>query len=109
MALIATQRPGLAVLSTVFVAANAGGDTFQNDGRTLLRYKNTSGAPITVTVDDPTSVLAGAQAFNPDVQFVVPATTGDVTIGPFPPARFGDVLAVTYSGVTSLTVAAVGA
>lgn len=43
----------------------------------LLRFTNTGGSPVTVTVDDPTSVApAAATQFNPDISVAVPATTG---------------------------------
>lgn len=43
----------------------------------VLRFANTSGAAITVTLDDPNSTTPeSAQTFNPDVQVSVPATTG---------------------------------
>lgn len=43
----------------------------------LLRFTNTGGGAITVTVDDPTSVSpVAATAFNPDIGVSVPATTG---------------------------------
>lgn len=42
-----------------------------------LRFANTGGAAVTVTIDDPTSPSpVGATAFNPDLSVSVPATTG---------------------------------
>lgn len=44
----------------------------------LLRFTNTGGSPVTVTMDDPTSVTpVAATAFNPDIGVAVPATTGE--------------------------------
>jgi hypothetical protein len=64
--------------------------------------------PITVTVLTPGNDKYG-QA-RPDIAVAVPATTGERLIGPFP-ADLADpadgLVAITYSGVTSLTVAAV--
>jgi len=80
------------------------GNKFSNDGRTLLRVKNASGAPITVTIETPNTVAGLAIA---DQTVSIPATTGDKLIGPFttdfnqPGTQ--DVY-VSYSGVTSLTV-----
>lgn len=43
----------------------------------LIRFANTSGGAITVTLDDPNSVTPeSAVAFNPDATVSVPATTG---------------------------------
>jgi hypothetical protein len=84
-------------------AAAVGPDTFVNDGRTFLQFKNTNAASRTVTID---STKACDQGFDHDQAVVIPATTGDELIGPFPTARFGTTVTVTYSAVTNLTVAA---
>lgn len=84
-------------------AAAVGPDTFVNDGRTFLHCKNTNAATRTVTID---STKACDQGFDHDQAVVIPATTGDVMIGPFPTARFGTTVTVTYSAVTNLSVAA---
>lgn len=86
-----------------------GGDTFVNDGVTLLRFTNTSGSPITVTVVASTDATAKcSHGFAHDVAVTVPATTGDVVIGPFPTGRFNNpttgAVSLTYSGVTNLKV-----
>lgn len=45
--------------------------------RVVLRFANTSGGAITVTLDDPnTGSPESAAQFNPDVAVVVPATNG---------------------------------
>ena len=66
-----------------FTAAIADGHMVKNDGLTFLRVKNTDGSSKTVTVLIP-ETLAGVAAANGGRQHTVPATTGDVTIGPFP-------------------------
>jgi hypothetical protein len=93
------------LINPSFVAANAGGDTFPNDGkRTYFHAKNGSGGAIVITFDDLYSIApTGATSFDPDVEVSVPAGQ-EAKIGPFPISRFGDSVAVTYSGVTSLTV-----
>lgn len=56
------------------LTANAGPDTIpvQPNSQYLLRISNTGGAPVTVTIDDPTSTNPGnATAFNPDVPVAV--------------------------------------
>ena len=106
MALLTVQSADLDGLAASYDSAAGGGDTFVNDGNTQLHVKNGSGAPITVTVtatvacnhgslhDSVTSVGAGAEAF----------------IGEFERERFNNSAgqcAITYSGVTSLTIAAI--
>jgi hypothetical protein len=66
-----------------FTAAIADGHMAMNDGLTYLRVKNTDGSSKTVTVLIP-ATLAGVAAANGGRTHTVPATTGDVTIGPFP-------------------------
>lgn len=109
MALLATQSVALTGLAPAYAAAAGGGDTFAPDKDTLLHVKNASGAPISVTIITPrTDPVGNAVA---DVVVSVPATTGDRMIGPFPAEIFADpttgVANITYSGVTSLTVAIV--
>ena len=95
---------------TNMVAAAVGGDKVVPGDRTFLRVKNGGGAPITVTLNDPTSVSpVGATQFNADVAVTV--TNGqERVIGPIT-GRFADpadsgLCAVTYSAVTSVTVGA---
>jgi hypothetical protein len=113
MAALPVQDAGLAGAAVVYTAANAGGDSVQNNGLVLLHFKNVGGSPITVTIDDPGTPNPGAAtAFNPDVSVVVPATTGDRIVGPFPPFRFNDAngnLQLAYTGVTGLTVGVIRA
>lgn len=71
----------------------AAGDSFTNDGYTLLLVKNTSGGAVTCTADDPNSQApTSAQQFNPDVQRSVPVHTGSQceALGPYAPNRFND-------------------
>lgn len=102
MAVIAIQTIDLDGEGADYAAA-VGPDTFTNDGRTFLHVKNTNGATRTVTID---STKLCDQGFDHDQAVVIPATTGDVMIGPFPTARFGTTVTVTYSAVTNLSVAA---
>lgn len=108
MATLTVQDAGFDGLANVtFVAAGAGGDDFVNDGRTVLIVKNTDASPKTVTVNSQTLC---SQGFDHDIAVIVPATTGEAVIGSFPKGRFNDAtgkVLVTYSAVTSVTVAAV--
>lgn len=107
MAAITVERVVIAGLEPTFVAAAGGGDTFVNEGkRTFYAIDNASGGAITVTFDGQGVGPASAVAFDDDVDVSVGA--GEVRwVGPFPISRFTSTVAVTYSGVTSLTVAAV--
>jgi hypothetical protein len=107
MAALTTQAIIRAGLTPSFASAAGGGDTFNPDLDTYLRVKNASGSSITVTVVTPrTDPVGNAVA---DTTFTVPATTGDVIAGPFPAEIYADpvtgVANITYSGVTSLTIA----
>lgn len=85
-------------------AANAGGNTFANDGNTYLHVKNGSASPITVTIDFPGTV---DDLVVTDRAVTVTNATEKV-IGPFPPGLYntaGEVY-VTYSAVTTITVGA---
>lgn len=103
MALLEPQAPSLTGTTVTYVAAAVGGDTL---GRTLsgvLRVKNGGASSMTVTVVTPGNTKYG-QA-DPDIPVVVAAGT-EVAIGPFPDALAVDgVISVTYSAVTSVTVA----
>jgi len=105
MAELSVQQTGLTGLSPVFSAADVGGDTFVNDGRTVLYVQNGGAVDTTVTVDSPTPCNYG---YEHDVQVTVPAGEERV-IGPFRQDRFNDDngrAAVAYSEVTLVTVAA---
>lgn len=103
---MATLTRSDAVLTGVvatYAAAAAGGDTFANDGNTVLHVKNGGASPITVTID---SVKLSNFGTDEDVVVTV-ANASDKLIGPFNVARFGRAPAVTYSAVTTVTVAAI--
>lgn len=83
------------------------GNTYQvpNNGRTLLHFRKTGAGDATITFTTPRTV-AGLAVADPTVR--VPATTGDVLVGPFPPDVFNDtdgVLEFTTDEGTSLTCA----
>lgn len=84
-------------------AADAGGDSFANDGRTILVVNNGDASPITVTID---SLELSNFETDENLVVTVPAT-GKTYIGPFNKGRFNDAngrVGVTYSAVTSVTV-----
>jgi len=106
MAAIATQRVTVTGIANVtFTAAAGGGDTFTGGARGIFHIRNASGSAITATIVVPGNTAYG-QA-QPDIAIIVPATTGHAMVGPFDSGMLdgnGNVN-VTYSGVTSLTVA----
>lgn len=106
MALLTVQRTGLTGLAPAFAGAAVGGDTFINSGRVYLHVKNADTVDKTVTVNSQTPC---SQGFDHDAVVVVPAA-GERIIGPFAKSRFDDAngqVQITYSAVTSVTVAVV--
>lgn len=77
-----------------------------NNGMTFLHFMKSGAAACTVTIETPATVDGNAVA---DPTITVPATTGDVMVGPFAPAIYNQpdgTLKFTLSEVTGLTVAA---
>jgi len=89
-------------------AAVGASDKFLPGAQTFLHFKNTNAATRTVTVAAPNNVVPDVGTV--DNAYVVPATTGDIMIGPFPAEIFANsadgLCDLTYSGTTNLTVAA---
>lgn len=110
MAVLTPLVPTIAGPLLGAVAAAGGGDSFSNTGRELFYIKNGGGGSINVTFDSPAtcSFALAANAAHDTVVAVGPAE--ERLIGPFPAVRFndgsGNVL-VSYSGVTSVTVAVI--
>lgn len=99
-------------LAPVYAAAAGGGDKIPgSDADTFIHVKNGSGGALTVTVVTPGTVVGSGGLAVADVAVSVPAG-GERMIGPFPPDIYGNPadagkVAITYSGVTSLTIAAI--
>lgn len=105
MATLALTTPSIAGVLVGNVAAAGGGDKFRNDGRTLLYVNNGGGGPINVTID--AQSIDGMPFEDP---VVAVAAGAHKLIGPFPPRYFNDAggfVNVSYSGVSSVTVAAI--
>lgn len=87
-------------------AAAGGGDTMVGGQGVFLYVNNGGGSPINVTLATPETVDGDLQVDNR----VVAVTNGTVQIIPVP-ARYNNpttgLTAITYSGVTTVTVAAV--
>ena len=107
MAVLAVNKPGLAGAALGSTSAGVAGDSFPNDGDVVLHVYNGSGSNVTVTIATPATPKSLGIA---PVTRVVGASN-IVIFGPFPPAVFNNSngeVNVTYSAVTSVTVAAIG-
>jgi hypothetical protein len=77
----------------------------RNDGRVFLHFKKTGAGACTVTIVTPATLAGLAVA---DLSVNVPATTGDVMVGPFIPGVFNDQngdVNFSCSEITGLSVA----
>ena len=114
MAVLTVQNVIEAGLNTTYASAAGGGDRCANptDRRTFLHVKNGGGGDITVTVTSTQSTLASLKEWGvlTRANIAVVVTAGEERmIGPF-----GDIfndsagrIAITYSGVSSVTIAAI--
>lgn len=103
MALLAEQQVGVLGITPTFVAATSGGDTIAPDDNLILAIHNADGSAHTVTLVRPGTEYGQA---NPDVSLAVAAgATSYMAV----PREFVDpatgLIGVTYSAVTSVTVA----
>jgi hypothetical protein len=108
MPVLTIQSPGL--VPENIGAGNtpdAGGDTCDNtNGKTMFRMTNTNGASRTVTVVAQKADPNASTTYN-DIAAVLPATTGDMVMGPFGKDIYNDVskaLTFTYDAVTGVTI-----
>ncbi len=107
MAELTVQTATQAGLDPSYAAASSGGDTVDNDGKTVLHVKNGDSSEHTVTVaSQVTSPEPGTAA--QDVEVAIPAGEERV-IGPFQRSGFNDEndeIEISYDGVTDVTIAA---
>lgn len=113
MALLTVQNIVKAAVEPSYAPA-ATSDTLTDDGseRTFLHYKNTNGATRTVTIAPiATANPPGIGLITiPSMTKVIPATTGDVMIGPFPSAFISPttgLVTATLDASAGVTVAAI--
>lgn len=105
MATLAVQNVDRNGLSPNYAAASVGGDEYENDLYTLLHIKNGGASQITATI---AQQAADNQGFTHDIVVAVPA--GGEQMIAANPAFYNDPAGkaqVTYSDVTSVTVAAI--
>lgn len=112
MATLSRQKVIIGGLTPSYASAAGGGDVVDNsDGKTFLHVKNGSGGSITVTVT-PQNPNVNTGSHGPAVVATVAIAIGagsERMIGPFAKQAFNNSskqLVITYSGVTSLTIAA---
>lgn len=100
MAALTTLQITAAGVTDALAAAAGGGDTFVPDDRAYLEVNNASGGAITVTL----AALVTASGWNSTIPANAVSVGAGVRtlIGPLSAATYTG--AITYSGVTSLTV-----
>jgi hypothetical protein len=99
------QKPGHTE-ATITYRTPAGGspstDTFTNDGMTLINFKNTDASHV-CTVNAAGNCSHG---FAHGISVTIPATTGNIIVGPFDTARFGETTTIAWgASVTGVTFA----
>ncbi len=111
MAILTVYKPALTGTVVTFASAAGGGDSFPNTGKEYFHAKS-GGTIVTITFDAPGACNFGLAANAAhDAAGATPAT-GDTVYGPFDPLKFNDAngrVQVTYSVVTTLTVAVIAA
>lgn len=112
MALLATQTPGAAGVVESYTAASAT-DTFVPDQDTLVRVQNTNAATRTVSIGPATAHTTRGLTVPPMVSGTIAATTGFITLGPFPADTYADattgLATITPSATAGITYAVVKA
>lgn len=103
MATLTVLEATTAGVAFTTASAAGGGDAFPNTGSEVLYVNNGGGAPINVTLDV-TGVVGRSGEAGTD-RVVAVANGAAKFIGPFDPAAFGGTVTITYSGVTTVTVA----
>lgn len=106
MATLTVQEIPLTGVAPSYDAATGGGDEFVNSGREFIHVKNGGGGSINVTIN---SQVNCNQGYDHDAVVAVGASA-EKMIGPFPKDRFNDSggkAQITYSGVTSVTIAVI--
>lgn len=115
MALLTLQTPAETGTTLTYASCTGGGDTFANNGKVYLHIKNASGGSITVTIAKTSSATVNDPVLGiltkADVAVAIGAGA-EKMIGPFKPDAFNatagtGLVSITYSGVTSLTIAAI--
>ncbi len=112
MATLASQAANEDGLTVAETAAAGGGDQFTNTGIEFLLVNNESGGAITVTItaQDTSTTTGGFGILTKDDRVISVGAGAIEIIGKFAKSAYNDssnFVQVTYSGVTSLTVAVI--
>lgn len=108
MALLSAQKPALTGTALTYDAASVGGDNFNNTGKEWIIVKNGDSSSHDVMV---ASQALCDQGFTHNLTISVGAGAEE-SVGPFLVTRFNDnggLVQITYSAVTSVTIALVSA
>jgi len=112
MAVLTPQTLSLSGVAPTYNAANSGGDSFPNNGKTYAHIKNAGGSSITVTfhaVAASVSDTTFGDIAVSDTAVTVGANSEKI-VGNFPLARFNNPsgqVDVSYSSATSVSIAVV--
>lgn len=106
-AVLTVQNITVSGLTPTFTAATAtdGFEFSGNTGDIFIRIQNTNAATRTATPAT-TGKSPSGLSLTP-VGVIVPATTGDILIGPFPPAEYGTTVTVALSAFANVQAAAI--
>lgn len=104
MATLTTQAITRAGVAATYAAVTGGGDACEVGDDIVLHFKNTNAATYTVTLAIPASASTYSNVAYTNTTKVIPATTGDVFIGPIS-ALYKDpttgLCQITYTGTTT--------
>jgi hypothetical protein len=109
MASLALQEFDLAGLTPSFAVADVAGDSFVNNGKTLLYVKNDDASAHDITLNIQKSITIGGISISLSNPIVTVPANDEKIIGPFSQDWFNDAdgnVSVDYDAVTSVTVAA---
>lgn len=105
MATLTTQSVTRAGIAPTYAAVTGGGDACEVGDDIFLHFKNTNAATYTVTLAIPSTASTFSNVAYTSTTKVIPATTGDVMIGPISAALYKDVTTglctITYTGTTT--------
>lgn len=109
MALLVVLQPDQDGEDLAPVAAGAAGDTFPNNGKVVLYFKNVNVGSRTITVDAPNACSFGVIDAAHDAVMTL-AQDEEKMMGPFPTRQFNigttGVAAISYSTEVDVTVRA---
>lgn len=105
---LTVQNPTIEGLTAEYVDADPDGDTFLNDGYTILHIKNGGGTDRTITVAAAVSQTTkeGWGVLDKADSSVTISASGEAFLGPFPTTAFSFLPTVTYDDESNVTLVA---